>query len=284
MQIRVTLAAPSEISAQLLAQLPGVMPTEAKFGTTASVLLNHDDPVSLRDRLRTLAGDIAVAVVTGPLATQPARLLLMDVDSTLTTTEAVDLLAAHAGAGARVAEITERAMRGELDFRESLRERVATLAGLPVTVFDEVAAQMTLSPGALELIAAAKQAGAVIGVTSGGFTQLVAPLANRLGLDFYNANLLETENIGGVERLTGHLVGHVVDREQKARDLAHFAAQHQIAPALTVAVGDGANDVGMFGVAGLSVAYCAKPVVAKAADAAIGFPRLDAVAPMAWPG
>jgi phosphoserine phosphatase len=206
---------------------------------------------------------------------------MMDVDSTLTTTEAVDLLAAHAGVGERVAEITERAMRGELDFEASLRERVATLRGLPTSVFDEVGPAMTLSPGARELIAASRAAGAKVGVTSGGFTQLVGPLAASLGLDFFNANELETETVDGVERLTGRVIGTVVDRDQKARDLIRFADAHGVDPALTVAVGDGANDLSMFAAAGLSVAYRAKPVTAAAAGVAVGFPRLDAVAAFA---
>ena len=209
---------------------------------------------------------------------EPARLILMDVDSTLTTTEAIDLLADHADVGALVAGITERAMRGELDFEASLRERVATLQGLPTSIFDEVGAAMTLSLGAVELIAAAKTAMVPIGVTSGGFVQLVAPLADRLGLDFHNANRLETEAVDGVERLTGRVVGQVVDRNQKARDLARFAHASGVDPAYTVAIGDGANDLGMFDAAGLSIAYCAKPVTAAAADVAINFPRLDAAA------
>ncbi|MBK7822514.1 MAG: phosphoserine phosphatase SerB [Tessaracoccus sp.] len=283
MQIRVTLVSPGLIADSLVALLPSGPTTrdETPYGTRVSVLTSHDDPALLRDALRAVAGPVAVGVVAGPLATTPARLLMMDVDSTLTTTEAVDLLAAHAGVGDVVAEITERAMRGELDFEASLRERVATLRGLPVSVLDEVGPAMTLSPGARELIAAARSAGAKVGVTSGGFTQLVGPLADDLGLDFFNANELETEIIDGTERLTGNVIGTVVDRDQKARDLLRFADAADVDPALTVAVGDGANDLSLFAAAGLSVAYCAKPVTAAAADVAVGFPRLDAVAAFA---
>ncbi|MEO7588067.1 MAG: phosphoserine phosphatase SerB, partial [Arachnia sp.] len=224
---------------------------------------------------------VAVGVITGPLATAPAGLILLDVDSTFTTTEAVDLLAEYAGAGAQVAAITERAMRGELDFTESLRERVAALAGLPISVLAEVGPRMTLSPGAEDLVTAAHAAGAVVGVTSGGFTQLVRPMAERHGLDFHNANELGTHVVDGEERLTGTVVGPIVDRDQKARDLARFTAAHGVDPDLTVAVGDGANDLAMLGAAALGVAYCAKPVTASQADVAIGFPRLDAVAAFA---
>lgn len=285
MEIRVTLAAQGPIPESLVALIPStghVISDETLYGQRISMFTKHDDPRALRAALRAVAGDVAVGVVTGPLAKVPARLLLMDVDSTLTTTEAIDLLAHHAGVGPRVAEITERAMRGELDFAQSLTERVATLEGLPTAIFTEVGQAMTLSNGAAELIAAAHASGAKVGVTSGGFTQLVAPLAERLGLDFFNANQLETHHVDGEERLTGRVSGPIVDRDQKARDLLRFAHAEGIDPALTVAVGDGANDLGMFAAAGLSVAYCAKPVTAAAADVAIGFPRLDAVAAFAF--
>lgn len=286
MRIRVTFVSAGSVPESLIALVPQparIDREEAAYGRRVTVFAHHEEPRLLAEALRAVAGKVAVGVVTEPLAAAPARLLLMDVDSTLTTTEAVDLLAEHAGVGERVAEITERAMRGELDFAESLAERVGTLRGLPTEVFAEVGPRMTLSPGAMELIATAKAAGALVGVTSGGFVQLVQPLAERLGLDFYNANLLETEVVDGVEVLTGKVVGTVVDREQKGRDLLRFAHEGGIEPQWTVAVGDGANDLGMFDAAGLSVAYCAKPVTAAAADVAIGFPRLDAVAAFAFP-
>ncbi len=261
MQIRVTLVSPGPIPSSLVALVPNGATTtaEAAYGTRISIATSHDDPALLRDALRAVAGPVAVGVIAGPLAAAPARLLMMDVDSTLTTTEAVDLLAAHAGVG----------------------ERVATLRGLPTSVFDEVGPAMTLSPGARELIAASRAAGAKVGVTRGGLTQLVGPLAASLGLDFFNANELETETVDGVERLTGRVIGTVVDRDQKARDLIRFADAHGVDPALTVAVGDGANDLSMFAAAGLSVAYRAKPVTAAAAGVAVGFPRRDAAAAFA---
>lgn len=285
MQIRVTFASAGPIPDALVSMVPPTARAtseETPYGRRITLLTEHPEPDLLRTALRAVAGNVAVAVVTGPLVDTPARLILMDVDSTLTTTEAVDLLAEHAGVGPKVAEITERAMRGELDFGASLAERVATLRGLPASIFDQVGPAMTLSPGAAELVSEAKAAGALVGVTSGGFVQLVEPLAQRLGLDFFNANVLETELLDDTEVLTGRVVGQVVDRDQKARDLLRFAHDNGIDPALTVAVGDGANDLGMFDAAGLSVAYCAKPVTAAAADVALSFPRLDAVAAFAF--
>ena len=250
---------------------------QTPFGVAASTLTRVEDPEQLR--LELFAAGLSGAVITGALAEQPAGLVLCDVDSTLTTTEAVDLIAEHAGTAARVAAITERAMRGELDFEASLRQRVATLAGLPVSVLAEVLPRMTLSQGATELIATLHDAGIAVGVTSGGFTTLVQPLAEELGLDFWNANELEVRE--GV--LTGEVTGTVVDRSQKARDLLRFAEQHAVPLELTVAVGDGANDLAMLAAAGLGVAYCAKPLPAAQADAVVAFPRLDAVAPLTLP-
>ncbi len=280
MQIRVILVSPEPIADDLVTLIPKTgerLIQDIELGHVVSILCEHEDPDALRQQLRDAASGVAVGVITGPLATAPAGLILLDVDSTFTTTEAVDLLAEHAGAGEKVAAITERAMRGEMDFTESLRERVATLAGLPTSIFAEVGPRMTLAPGAEKLVAAAHAAGCRIGVTSGGFTQLVGPLANQHGLDFWNANELGTHTVDGVERLTGDVVGPIVDRDQKARDLNRFAAENGIDIALTVAVGDGANDLAMLDAAGLGVAYCAKPVTAGQADVAISFPRLDAV-------
>lgn len=280
MLIRVVLVSPAPIDDALVALIPHAddrLAMQTDYGHVVSILCQSDDPHSLRQELRSARPDVAVAVISGPLATAPAGLILLDVDSTFTTTEAVDLLAEHAGAGELVAGITERAMRGEMDFTESLRERVATLAGLPTSVLDEVGPRMTLAPGAEALVASAQAAGVRVGVTSGGFIQLVAPMAERHGLDFWNANELGIHTVDGVERLTGEVIGPIVDRDQKARDLAEFAAQHGVELGLTVAVGDGANDLAMLGAAGLGVAYCAKPLTARQADVAIGFRRLDAV-------
>lgn len=279
MLTRIVLASETSIPGTLLSLLP-VEPTlqETAYGHRAWCIVDVEDPDALRAALLARAGSVAVGVITGALANQQAKLVMFDVDSTLTTTEAIDLLAEHAGQGEAVAEITERAMRGELDFAESLKARVATLEGLPVTVLDEVAPRMTLSPGAMTLVRQLHEHGVWLGLTSGGFIQLVEPLADELGFEFYSANELEVSTVEGEKRLTGRVVGDIVDAQHKAADLAAFARSLDIEPELTVAVGDGANDLLMLDAAGLGIAYCAKPVTAERADVAIGFPRLDVVA------
>lgn len=286
MPIRVTFASPAPVPSELVerAAPTRVHEHEAHFGHVVHVLTEHDDPEALRAELRGSADDdVAVGVVDGALAHEHARLLLLDVDSTLTTTEAIDLLAEHAGKGDEVGAITEAAMRGELDFAQSLRRRVSTLEGLPASIFDDVYPRMTLSPGARELVATARARGARVGITSGGFTQLVGPLAEELGLDFSHANRLETVRRDGAELLTGRVVGDIVDRDQKSRDLLEFARNSDVPLTHTVAVGDGANDLRMLATAALGIAYRAKPVAALRADVSIGFPRLDAVAAFAFP-
>lgn len=192
-------------------------------------------------------------------------LVVLDVDSTLIENEAIELIAAEAGSLELVAAVTERAMRGELDFAESLRERVATLAGLPETVFDTVRSQITVTQGAQKLIAAVKSQGGHIGVVSGGFHELLDPLAESLGLDFWKANRLEVLN--GV--LTGKVLGEIVDAQTKADTLVEWAQDTHTPLTQTVAIGDGANDLKMMDVAGLGIAFCAKPVVQEQADVAL---------------
>ena len=215
--------------------------------------------------------DIAVEQVG--LARRSKRLIVLDVDSTLVRGEVIDELAARAGRAAEVARITAAAMNGELDFEQSLRARVAALAGLPVTVLDEVREHLVLTPGARTLIRTLQRLGFRCGIVSGGFTQITDPLAASLGLDFAAANTLEVAD----GHLTGGLVGEVVDRAGKARALARFAAEHGIPMEQTVAVGDGANDLDMLAAAGLGIAFNAKPFVREQADTALNQPYLDAV-------
>ena len=203
------------------------------------------------------------------------RLLVLDVDSTLIQQEVIELLAARAGSEQQVAAITERAMRGEIDFGESLAERVRTLKGLSTSVFHEVAAEVRLTPGAPELLDAARAAGWTVALVSGGFEEIVSSIAGRVGVELFVANRLEVSQ----GHLTGSTVGPVVDRNAKAVALSAFARSAGIALTDTVAIGDGANDLGMMEIAGLSVAFAAKPVVRAAADLALDGPRLDA----AWP-
>lgn len=192
-------------------------------------------------------------------------LVVLDVDSTLIDNEAIELLAAEAGSLELVAAVTERAMRGELDFAESLRERVATLAGLPESVFDVVRSRISVTNGAQELIAAVHRADGVVGVVSGGFHELLDPLAEQLGLDRWRANRLEV--VDGL--LTGRVLGDIVDAQAKADCLTEWARAEGIEMINTVAIGDGANDLSMMAVAGTGIAFCAKPIVAEQADVAI---------------
>ncbi len=199
--------------------------------------------------------------------------MVTDVDSTLITGEVIEMLADHAGSGERVADITNRAMRGEIDFGRSLVERVATLEGLPVTVLDDVLHEIELTPGAERLVAALHDAGWPVGVVSGGFVEVVEPLAQRLGIGFVRANRLEVAD----GRLTGRVTGAVVDAQAKADALREFAAEQGVPLDRTVAIGDGANDLLMLQAAGLGIAFNAKPVVSDQADVAVPGKRLDAV-------
>lgn len=203
------------------------------------------------------------------------RLVVMDVDSTLIQDEVIELLADEAGVRAEVAEITDRAMRGEIDFEQSLRERVSMLKGLPESVFERVQDRIRLSDGARTLISAVHASGGRVGAVSGGFNQILTPLASKLNLDYYAANELEV--VDGL--LTGQLLGEVIDRAAKAAKLELWAKDFGISVELVAAIGDGANDLDMFESAGLSFAYNAKPAVRERADVIIDAPDLSLVIP-----
>lgn len=188
-------------------------------------------------------------------------LLVMDVDSTLINQEGIDILGDIAGVGAQVADITARAMNGELDFESALRERVSLLAGLPATVFDEVAKQISFTNGALELISKLKSVGWHVGVVSGGFHETVDRLASQANIDFVKANQLEV--IAG--KLTGQVVGEIVTKSVKLEKLKSWSNQLALPLTRTVAVGDGANDLLMIQAAGIGIAFDAKPIVQKQA-------------------
>ncbi len=216
---------------------------------------------------------INTAVVPAVLREAPRKFLIMDVDSTLIKQEVIELLAAYAGKREEVTAVTEAAMRGELDFAQSLHARVAVLAGLPADVVDSVRAEVTLSEGAAELVSAFKAGGHAVAVVSGGFNQILRPIAEDLGLDYWIAN--ELEIVDGA--LTGKVLGDVVDRAAKEKYLREWAAAEGIPMEHTIAVGDGANDLDMLGAAGIGVAFNAKPAVRAVADAAVNMPYLDAV-------
>jgi phosphoserine phosphatase len=216
---------------------------------------------------------IDVAVQREGLHRRAARLVVMDVDSTLIQDEVIDLLAAEAGCEAEVAAITEAAMRGELDFEASLRRRVALLAGMDEACFDRVKQAVRLSPGAQTFVRTLRRLGYRTAIVSGGFTQITDHLRLELGLDHAFANTLEV--VDG--RLTGRLVGRIVDRAGKAEILRSVAATEGIALDQVVAIGDGANDLDMLAAAGLGVAFNAKPAVREAAATSVTVPFLDAI-------
>ena len=193
------------------------------------------------------------------------RLVVLDMDSTFIQQEVIDLLAVAAGVGTEVAAITERSMRGEIDFKESLAERVALLKGMPIDVIESVRLQITFSKGAERMVAVLHILGHKVAIVSGGFEDVIAPLLEKVGVDFYRANKLDLNG----STLTGKTTGAVIDRTAKAAALREFAEELGIPLEHTVAVGDGANDLEMMAISGLSIAFNAKPIVQEAAMVAI---------------
>ena len=243
--------------------------------TTVELDISGADVAVLRVELALEAAVRGVDIAVSPagLARRGRRLVVMDVDSTLIQDEVIDLLATRAGTKAEVAEVTAAAMRGDLDFAESLRARVATLAGLPVGVLDEVRAAIRLTPGARTLVRTLKRLGFTVAVVSGGFIEVVGPLAAELEIDHVHANRLDVKD--GL--LTGALVGEIVDADAKAAKFRQVLSQLKAGRNESVAIGDGANDLKMMAEAGVSVAFRAKPVVRAQATCALNWSGLDAV-------
>ncbi|WP_290053668.1 phosphoserine phosphatase SerB [Amycolatopsis solani] len=247
-------------------------------GLELYVSVDRDTPeadTALRSELADAAVEagVDIAVERAGITRRAKRLVVFDVDSTLIQGEVIEMLGAHAGVEPEIREITEAAMRGELNFSESLERRVALLEGLPATAIDEVAASIELTPGARTTIRTLKRMGFKTGVVSGGFTQVIGGLVEELGLDFAAAN--ELEIVDG--KLTGKVIGEVVDRAGKAKVLRRVAGEYDIPLEQCVAVGDGANDIDMLSAAGMGVAFNAKPALREVADTALSHPYLDAV-------
>ena len=240
-----------------------------------SLNLNEDKLKIVQRELAEIAQNFGIdnAVEQSGLARRAKRIVLLDMDSTLIQQEVIDLLADKCGVGKEVAAITESAMRGELDFVASLTTRVKLLAGADADVIQSVKAGITLTPGARTLIRTLHKLGHKVGVVSGGFLDVIEPLLQELEIDFYRANRLEM--VDG--KLTGNLIGSIIDRTAKAEALREFAAAENVNLAQTIAIGDGANDLEMLEIAGLGIAFNAKPAVRAAADSSINSPYLDSV-------
>jgi phosphoserine phosphatase len=248
----------------------------ARYPVTAIELHVSGAPAdTLRPLLAAEAARLGIdlAVQRESLHRRGVRLIVMDVDSTLIQGEVIEMIASHAGQEAEVARVTEAAMRGELDFEESLRERVALLKGVPASALDEVYDSIVLAPGARTMVRTLRRLGYRFAIVSGGFTQITDRLAAKLGIHFARAN--ELEIVDGL--LTGRIVGDVVDRAGKAAALREFAAEVGVPLDATIAIGDGANDLDMLNAAGLGIAYNAKPMVRDAAHTSVNVPYLDTV-------
>ena len=235
-------------------------------GSSKSIVSSALSPVAANH-------DVDVAVSKGGLLRFAKKLVQLDVDSTLITQEVIELLAMKAGVGDEVIRITEAAMRGELDFEQSLRARVMLLKGLPASTLSDVASELVFTPGAKNLIATLQKLGHTVSVVSGGFSNVIAPMISSLGIMHFRANTLSVSN--GV--LTGELEGPIIDRAAKATALRDFAVMESVTMEQTVAIGDGANDLDMIAAAGLGIAFNAKPAVRAAADTSLRAPYLDSV-------
>jgi phosphoserine phosphatase len=265
----------AQVIADAHGNIESVTQLAAEPAASLEMLVRVPDPIRLRAALVVAAEETGIDLAVEPagLRRRAKRLVVLDVDSTLIQDEAIDVLAARKGVAGQVEAITERAMAGALDFADSLRARVALLAGLTSADLDAVRDQLRLTPGARTFVRTLRRLGYHVGVVSGGFTFVTDRFEKELQLDFAAAN--ELELIDGV--VTGRLVGDVLDRAGKAIALRRFAERFGVPLSQTVAVGDGANDIDMLEAAGLGVAFNAKAALRKAADTAVNLPYLDTV-------
>ncbi|MEO6606279.1 MAG: phosphoserine phosphatase SerB [Aeromicrobium sp.] len=248
----------------------------ARYPVTAIRMeVSGADPDHLQANLAAVAYEqgIDVAVQENGILRHAQRLVVMDVDSTLIQGEVIEMIAAHAGCEDQVAAITESAMNGEVDFAESLTARVKLLEGVDESVLNEVYDQLVYAPGARTMIRTLKRLGYRFALVSGGFTQIIERIAAELGVDYFAANELEV--VDG--KLTGRIIGDVIDRAGKADALRRFADVARIPVRNTVAIGDGANDLDMLAASGLGIAFNAKPVVRDQARTSVNVPYLDAI-------
>jgi phosphoserine phosphatase len=238
--------------------------------------LGQRDAAEVRKRLRREAERLGLDIVMQPYSTfnREKRLIVFDMDSTLVEAEIIDELAKEAGVGDEVSKLTERAMRGEIGFKEALEERVRLLKGLPVEVLERIYSRIKLTEGAKELVRSLKEAGYKVAVVSGGFSYFTDRLKEELGLDYAFGNELEIEN----GRLTGRIKGRIIDASEKARIVEEIARKEGISPENVVAVGDGANDRLMIERAGLGIAFNAKEVLKDVADGSISKENLVGLA------
>ena len=267
------LAALASAIAEVNGNIERIQRTASYPVTAIECVVSGASTAVLKNALTPLSAEYAVdiAVSPGGLMRWAKKLVLMDVDSTLIAQEVIELLGAKAGVQTQVKEITDRAMAGEIDFEASLRERVALLKGLPESVISEVRDEISLTPGAKTLVSTLQKLGHTVAVVSGGFINVIEPLLTSLGIQHYRANSLEISN--GL--LTGQLRGPVIDRAAKATALRDFAKLEHVELEQTVAIGDGANDLDMIALAGLGIAFNAKPAVRAAADSALSAPYLE---------
>jgi phosphoserine phosphatase len=261
--------------AEVDANIESITQLALEPASSVEMIVRAPDPMLLRAVLVEAADEsgVDVAVELAGLRRRAKRLVVLDVDSTLIRDEAIDVLAARAGAGAEVAAITARAMAGELDFADSLRARVSLLAGLTIADLTAVRDSLQLTPGADTFVRTLRRLGYHVGVVSGGFTFVTERFVTELQLDFAAANELEV--VDGV--VTGRLIGEILDRAGKAHALARFAERFDVPLSQTVAVGDGANDIDMLEDAGLGVAFNANSALRAAADTSVNVPHLDTI-------